>query len=143
MHSINFLFPVNASAEKVFGAISTPSRLNNWWTASCEAEQKLGGIYDLYFEPDYYWKAEVTKWIDNREFELRMIKSDQDWNGTQVGFRLKEKNKSVELEFYHKNWNLENDHFKTTAFCWAMYLRILKRYLEFGEVVPYRLRLDV
>jgi hypothetical protein len=34
-------------------------------------------------------------------------------------------------------------HYRTSSFCWAMYLRLLKRYVEHGEVVPYEKRLDV
>jgi hypothetical protein len=30
-----------------------------------------------------------------------------------------------------------------STYCWAMYLRILKRWLEFGEQVPYEKRLSV
>jgi Activator of Hsp90 ATPase homolog 1-like protein len=32
---------------------------------------------------------------------------------------------------------------KISSYCWAMYLRILKRYVEFGEEVPYEKRLQV
>ena len=56
------------------------------------------------------------------------------------------------------NWDLEivqppfatneivlykNDHYKISSYCWAMYLRILKRYVESGEEVPYENRLNV
>jgi hypothetical protein len=30
-----------------------------------------------------------------------------------------------------------------SCFCWAMYLRILRRHLEYGEEVEYERRLDV
>lgn len=36
-----------------------------------------------------------------------------------------------------------NDHFRTSSCCWAQYLRILRRFLEHGERVPYAERLDV
>jgi len=29
-----------------------------------------------------------------------------------------------------------------SCYCWAMYLRIMRRYLEHGESVPYERRLD-
>ena len=35
-----------------------------------------------------------------------------------------------------------NAHYRTSAFCWAMYLRLLKKYVETGEVVPYERRLE-
>jgi hypothetical protein len=30
-----------------------------------------------------------------------------------------------------------------SSYCWAMYLRLLRRNVEAGEVVPYAQRLDV
>ncbi len=35
------------------------------------------------------------------------------------------------------------EHYRISCYCWAMYLRILKRYLEHGETVQYARRLDV
>ncbi|MCH8956850.1 SRPBCC domain-containing protein, partial [candidate division KSB1 bacterium] len=36
-----------------------------------------------------------------------------------------------------------NEHYRVSCYCWAMYLRLLKRYVEHGETVPYEDRLDV
>jgi hypothetical protein len=47
------------------------------------------------------------------------------------------------VDFYHSSWRHANDHYRTTSCCWAMYLRVLRRFLEHGERVPYADRLDV
>jgi hypothetical protein len=44
--------------------------------------------------------------------------------------------------FYHLCWPEANEHWRVSNYCWAMYLRILKRYLESGESVAYEKRLD-
>jgi hypothetical protein len=36
-----------------------------------------------------------------------------------------------------------NHHFRTSSYCWAMYLRLLKQNLEAGLFVVYEKRLDV
>ena len=72
-----------------------------------------------------------------------MQNSDKDWEGSKVGFRLTANNKTTDVQFYHTGWNEDNEHLRISNFCWAMYLRILKRYLEFGEFVPYSNRLQV
>jgi hypothetical protein len=73
-----------------------------------------------------------------------MQQSDDDWKNTKVEFNLINKNNSItEVEFYHTGWPYSNEHYKISSYCWAMYLRILKRYLEFGETVPYEERLSV
>ena len=38
---------------------------------------------------------------------------------------------------------LGGEHFRISSYCWAMYLRVLKRGVEFGEAVPYKDRLNV
>lgn len=136
-------FPINAKAPKVFEAVSTPEGLDSWWTLKCAGEPTLAVEYSLYFGPEFDWRAVVTRYTSNVEFELRMTKSMPDWQGTRVGFFLKEENAITHVCFHHLGWPAASDHFRTSSFCWAMYLRLLKRYVECGEIVPYERRLDV
>ncbi|MEX2088511.1 MAG: SRPBCC domain-containing protein, partial [Bacteroidota bacterium] len=91
----------------------------------------------------YDWRGRVTKSIPNSDFELEISQADKDWIGTRVGFHLEESNGSTTVRFHHRGWPEINEHFRISCFCWAMYLRILRRYLEHGETVPYEKRLDV
>ena len=75
--------------------------------------------------------------------EWEMIEADDDWTGTRVGVRLTQNGEHTMLDFYHSGWRHANDHFRTTSCCWAAYLRVLRRFLEHGERVPYDVRLDV
>jgi hypothetical protein len=59
-----------------------------------------------------------------------------------VGFLLEEKAGVTEVHFHHRGWPLANEHYKTSSYCWAMYLRLLKRHVERGELVPYEDRLN-
>lgn len=47
------------------------------------------------------------------------------------------------VRFYHTGWPTENAHWRISCYCWAMYLRVMRRYLEHGDIVPYENRLDV
>ncbi len=58
-------------------------------------------------------------------------------------FRLDEKEGVTEVRFHHLGWLEDNEHYRISCYGWAMYLRLLKRYVEYGEVVPYEDRLDV
>ena len=71
-----------------------------------------------------------------------MTEADDDWRGTRIDFRLEDKGDRTHLRFHHLGWREPNDHYRTSCYCWAMYLRILKRHLEHGEVVAYESRLD-
>jgi hypothetical protein len=62
--------------------------------------------------------------------------------GTRVSFDLQPtENDGTQVRFAHRGWPSESDHYRTSSFCWAMYLRLLGRAVEFGEVVPYDDRL--
>ena len=136
-------FPIESSAEKVFEAMSLSEGLDKWWTKGSSANPYLGGIYTLDFGPGYIWKAIVTEYIKSNLFELKMTEADEDWLGTRVGFTLKNRQGKTDINFYHTGWPQKNEHYKISSYCWAMYLRILKRNLEYGEWVPYEKRLQV
>jgi uncharacterized protein YndB with AHSA1/START domain len=137
-------FIIRESVEKVFEGISTPAGLNAWWTKKSAGEAAIGTEYELFFGPKYDWRAVVSKCSPGKEFELKMTKSESDWRDTLIGFNLEKMDDNVtQVHFYHKNWPATNDHFRISSYCWAMYLRILKRHLEFGEEVEYDKRLEV
>ncbi len=136
-------FIINAQIKKVFEGISTPDGLDRWWSKSATGNPKLGNDYELNFGPGFKWSAVVTKFSKNREFELTMTDANSDWVNTRVGFSLNYNNGKTEVDFYHKGWPLKNKHYKISCYCWAMYLRLLKRFMEYGEKVPYENRLEV
>ena len=142
MADIYHSFPITASAPKVFEGMTTPQGLDAWWTLRAAGHPAEGAEYALYFGEKYDWRAVVTRSVPGREFELRMTRSGPDWAGTRVGFQLIDKNGFVQVRFHHLGWPEANEHFRTSSYCWAMYLRLLRRYVESGELVPYERRLD-
>ena len=143
MADIFHYFPINASPEKVFETISTPQGINNWWSEEAKGAVGNGEVYELFFSEDYHWAGVVSKYNPFTEFELTMTKSDADWDGTKVGFRLLDKATYTQVEFYHTGWPEANEHYRISIYCCAMYLRLLKRFIETDEFVPYEERLNV
>jgi uncharacterized protein YndB with AHSA1/START domain len=143
MPDIYHHFPIKAPIQDVFRAVSTPAGLDCWWTKSSGGEPGAGAEYQLSFGPRYDWRGIATRYTPNTEFELELTKADPDWKETRLGFLLEEKDGVVNVRFHHTGWPNANEHYRISCFCWAMYLRLLKRYVEFGEVVPYENRLEV
>jgi uncharacterized protein YndB with AHSA1/START domain len=135
-------FPIRAARNRVFHAMSSPSGLDTWWTEKSSGEPREGAEYELGFGPEYQWRATVTRCVPESEFELQMVRADTDWIGTRVGFRLESRGEGTWVCFYHAGWPSINEHYRISCTCWAMYLRILRRSLEHGEMVPYETRLD-
>lgn len=143
MADIFHSFTINNSIELVFETISTPEGLDKWWTKASSGGVAIGETFHLQFGSDYQWTAIISKYHPFTSFELMIETADKDWEGSKVGFCLTDGKGFTEVKFYHTGWNEENDHFRISNFCWAMYLRILRRNLEFDEFVPYEDRLKV
>lgn len=135
-------FPIGATPARVFEAVSTPAGLDQWWTKSSSGKAAEGAEYGLGFGPKYDWRARVTRAVPEREFELRIERADGDWEGTRVSFRLEARGSATWVQFGHLGWPTANEHYRVSAHCWALYLRILRRHLEHGESVPYEARLQ-
>src|SRR5258706_13210805 len=142
MADIFHTFIINAPPDKVFKGISTSEGLDNWWTKNSEEKPGMGATYTLDFGPQYTWKAVITKYKKDKEFELQFTGADPDWLDTKVGFSLNYKDGITTIDFYHTGWPGNSEHYRISSYCWAMYLRILKRYIEYGEQVPYKDRLN-
>ncbi len=142
MPDIRHDFPINAPVRRVFEAVATPAGLDAWWTKRSAGVPSEGTEYELWFGPEHDWRGRVTRCVEASEFELEIVSADEDWTGTRVGFRLAPADGHTQVRFYHEGWPDGNEHYRISCFCWAMYLRILKRHLEYGESVPYEDRLD-
>ncbi|MFZ7139511.1 MAG: SRPBCC family protein [Bacteroidota bacterium] len=143
MLTIYHNFPIRTTPELLFEAISSPRGLDAWWSNHCSGNPAMGANYSFDFGPEYQWIAVVTSYEFAKAFELEFVQSDLDWNGSKVGFLIEPDGEFTQLKFYHTGWPTLNEHFKISNYCWAMYLRLLKRYLEFGECVAYEERLNV
>lgn len=135
--------PIQAPIERVFDAVSTPAGLDTWWTKTCTGAPVEGAEFSLGFGPGYHWRARVTRCRPNTKFELQLTDADADWMGTRVRFQLDASGDSTQLRFSHIDWPTANEHWRISCYCWPIYLRLLRRSLEFGEVVPYEERLSV
>jgi uncharacterized protein YndB with AHSA1/START domain len=142
MADIHHDFPIMASPEDVFRAISTPDGIDNGWSRNSSGAPEAGEIYELSFGPGYDWRAAVTRCVPDSEFELQFIEADDEWTRTKVGFNLDARDGTTQVRFRHVGWPAINEHYRVSSFCWAMYLRILKRYVELGEKVPWGERLN-
>ncbi|MGO9803741.1 MAG: SRPBCC family protein [Steroidobacteraceae bacterium] len=135
---------VKSVPARVFHSMATPQGLTQWWAQSCTGKAHEGAEYLLGFGPEYQWRGRVTHYVPDAQFELEITTAHPDWTNTRVGCELRpEGRESTRVRFYHIGWPAENEHWRVSCYCWAMYLRVMRRFLEHGEVVPYERRLEV
>lgn len=136
--------PIRATRARVFEAVSTPEGLDRWWTLRSKGVPGVGAAYEFFFDPDYDWQGLVVRCVPDEVIEWEILRADADWTGTQVSIALSDRPDGITwVRFAHRGWSSENAHFRVSSCCWAQYLRILRRWLEAGEEVPYEIRLDV
>lgn len=141
-------FPLNMAVSRVLRAVSMPADLAQWWTTRSKGQARPGAEYELWFGPQDEWRAKVTRCAPNAEFEPQLTRADREWLGTKVGFHLEAKDGKTRARFYHVGWPnvgwpTETERYRVSCYCWAVYLRVLRRYFEHGESLPYERRLDV
>jgi uncharacterized protein YndB with AHSA1/START domain len=135
---------IKATPQRVFEMFATPEGLDRWWTKSSSGQPKQDAEYRLFFGPDYDWRAKVSRCVPSSAFELLLTNAHEDWAGTRVGCELApDGDVATRVRFYHTGWPKQNEHWRVSCYCWAAYLRLLRRYLEHGEFIPYEQRLDV
>lgn len=135
-------FPISVPSDRAFWGVTAPEGLDSWWTLRSSGAPILGTTYELFFGPAYDWRATVTRCVNDLEFEFTLTSADSDWTGTRVRFQFEPKGETTWVQFSHSGWPSANAHFRSSNYCWAMYLRLLKRHLESGDRVPYEQRLD-
>jgi uncharacterized protein YndB with AHSA1/START domain len=143
MPDILHRFPVKAPAARVFAMFADPRLLNEWWTLDADGVAETGETYRFGFGPRYQWQGLLAACDPDHWIEWEMLDADDDWTGTRVGARFSERDGRTVVDFYHAGWRHANEHYRTSSCCWAQYLRVLRRFVEHGEQVPYDTRLDV
>lgn len=114
-----------------------------WWATSAAGEPGLDAEYELGFGPGYDWRGVVRAYEPDREIEWELTRADSDWLGTRMGILIEARDGASWIRLHHTGWPEDNDHYRISCFCWAMYLRLLERHVETGEFVEYERRLDV
>lgn len=139
-YSIYYNLFIKVPPKTVFDAVSLPKHLDNWWPLRSSGKPKLGESYNLNFTDKYDWYCKISVCKPHESIHFKMTKSDEDWDSTTFGFDLEAKDDKTYVRFFHKDWPQQNDHFKFSAFCWAMLLNGLKNYLEKGIIIPFEER---
>jgi uncharacterized protein YndB with AHSA1/START domain len=141
MPSILHDFFIRSTPEKVFRAITEPKGIDSWWSLECSGTPAMGAEYRLFFGEPWDWRARVSRYEQDAAFEWDMTVAMDDWVGTKVGFELSPTEEGTKVRFYHKGWAEESEHFRISSYCWGTLLRLLKLYVERGEVMPHAERL--
>ena len=128
---------IGAPSAAVYEAVSSAEGLSAWWTLRTEGVPVLGQLYTLDFGPEYIWSARVTSCLAPDHIEWEFINAEPDFTGTRLRIELNESTGKTTATLAHTGWKEANAHFRVSSYCWALYLRLLRLYVEEGTIVPY------
>jgi uncharacterized protein YndB with AHSA1/START domain len=138
MASIKHYLVINASAEKVYKALTTKNGVAGWWTPDTAIGEKIGDQNEFNFGSKYRNVMTIKKLIPNEQVEWQCEIGDKEWVGTELIFEIEEREDSSMVRFTHRDWKEETDFFASCNYQWGYYLRSLKQYCETSKGTPFQ-----
>lgn len=128
---------IDASAERVFAALSTPDGMRGWHTAAVDGGGVVGTDWRLRFEggPTFAWR--VTASDPDRMVEWECVEGPGDSVGTRVTYLVRPLDDGRTLvEQRHSGWPDTDGNFRKCNTLWGLLLDHLRRYVETERAAP-------
>jgi uncharacterized protein YndB with AHSA1/START domain len=121
---------IDASAAKVFEALTTIEGLCAWWTPT-KGHAGQGGRIDFDFCVMDVVTAEPGKLV-----HWRCTGGPEEWLGTEVTFRLERKRDQTYVIFTHSGWREPVEFMHHCSTKWGSFLLSLRDHVEHGGGKP-------
>jgi len=134
---------INASAERIFEALTNPAELLNWWgvegkfqATHVECELRPGGSWEIVIQGDCKTGKSARVAGQYREIDRPRLLSftwvrDEDGIETLVRWELDEHDGATKVRVTHSGLNTEN--LRTRNDGWPLILGLLHAYIEQSE----------
>jgi hypothetical protein len=125
---------IDASAKKVFEAVSTIKGYRGWWDGSAEGDPRKGGLIRFF---GGWVDMKVTEFKPNARIKWVCVKGPKEWMGTEVVFDLIRKKGQTFILFKHAKWKKPVEFMCHCSTKWAVFLLSVKQYAETGRGRPH------
>jgi uncharacterized protein YndB with AHSA1/START domain len=134
---------INATADRVFAALTEQSGLAGWWTRDVKASQVVGAVNEFRFEDKGFNDMKIVELSPGQRVRWQCVNGAKEWIGTEVTFDLREDAGVTVVLFAHRGWRepVEFMHFCSTK--WATFLLGLKSLCETGRGAPHPADVDI
>jgi|SRR5882724_8964711 len=130
---------INASASKVYAALTTEAGYRGWWNGVAEVPSAVGGEAQLRFVKEgtpINMRFRIDAMKANESVRWTCIAHDMpSWVGTALNWNLKANGAETLLTFEHDGWKDEAP--APVAQGWQHFLASLKSYAETGVGQPW------
>jgi uncharacterized protein YndB with AHSA1/START domain len=144
MNRIYHKVGIQATAERIFNALTTQSGLAGWWTnevtgAFSGGHSRPGETIRCGFGSLGSMEMEVDELSRERKVRWECKKGPEDWIGSHIEFTLEKSSTNDQMTivyFNHQDWKKESEFMGHCSMKWAVFLLSLKSLIEKGEGNP-------
>lgn len=133
------LVTIDASADKIYDALSTEKGIASFWTADTHASPKVGSISKFGFHGPVL-QMSVDELNPGKRVKWSMVDGFPEWSGTSVTWDIKPgKDGAHDVLFDHSGWPaaMPAADLASVNYTWARVVGRLKKYVETGKPEPY------
>jgi len=127
---------IASTPDKVYQAIATLDGLSHWWIVGTTGDTKVGGTIKFLPEGGGFSMQVLAAQL-GKLVKWKCIDGPEEWIGTEVTFRLEEKEGQVFVLFSHSNWKEPVEFMHHCSTKWAIFLMSLKDWIERAEAHPH------
>lgn len=141
MKTIHHVFPVAATPETVYAALTTSGGIAGWWTTRVEGDAPAdpGGVVELTFGPGYRLDMRVAQLEPSRLVHWECVAGADPWLGSRLRFELVGEDGGTRVRFWHRYPNEpDNDTFGGANFHWVSAMESLRGHSETGKGKPFQ-----
>lgn len=130
---------IEATPERVWGALTQPDEIGHWWTNDLNATPEVGSLAEFRFGEwgDFVLRFEVAELDrDKKVHWIHRFSSVAQWAGTSVTWQLEPVHNGTRVVFRHEGFENKDVVYEQTRGNWNYFLTSLKSYLETGKGTP-------
>jgi len=158
MPNIRHELIIEASAEKIYHAVTHQEGLSAWWTPGAKAKAECDTVARFPFGPEYFKEMKIIELNPSSLVKWTCITGADEWKRTTISFELQTGDKESLLKshpelkgqieqqrednatlliFHHDDWKEYTLMFAECNYTWGQFLRSLKLLCETGKGRPW------
>lgn len=138
MKTILHTVDIGAAPEAVYQAIATEAGLSGWWTATVEAEERVGSVIDFRFGATFNPDMKITALESPRLITWTCVGGHEPWMDNHFRFEIEPRGDGCALFFTQEYaQELSDEEYGRYNYNWGYYLESLRRLVETGRGTPF------
>jgi uncharacterized protein YndB with AHSA1/START domain len=128
---------IQASAERVYEALTTTEGIASWWWQDARGDADATGQVECYLGDSPMVAIEIAELEPNRRVRWRCVQGPDEWLETTITYDIDRDTDETAVTLTHAGWGEPTAFMGQCSTKWAIYLVGLKQLLEGGTATPF------